>query len=155
MLIRFLCLFPPTMTTGTTSTTRSSLPHVTPHRSHTLPSTKLFSSQVGGHAGIQTTQDGSLLLKPVLLAELECYRPIRDGVPPDIDAATATASGLKPLLPWIPKLSGVVSLGNYLVDNSPDMNAMHDLSAFVQGSGKMTTIVPHVNQIPTREWDQI
>ncbi|KAI6098065.1 hypothetical protein EDD16DRAFT_1664657, partial [Pisolithus croceorrhizus] len=84
------------MTMDTKLTMRSSLPH-------------LFSSQVGGHAGIQTTQGGSLLLKPALLAELECYQLICDGVSPDINATTETALGLKLLLPWIPRLLGVVS----------------------------------------------
>ncbi|KAI6156346.1 hypothetical protein EDD17DRAFT_1626671, partial [Pisolithus thermaeus] len=67
LVVRFLCLSLPTMTTNSsTSTTRSSSPHVAPHRSHTLPPTAPLSSQVGGHAGVQTTEDGSLLLKPAL-----------------------------------------------------------------------------------------
>ncbi|KAI6109109.1 SAICAR synthase-like protein [Pisolithus croceorrhizus] len=128
-------------TNSSTSTTRSSSPHVAPHRSHTLPPTAPLSSQVGGHAGVQTTEDGSLLLKPALPRELEFYQLIRDGVSPDVDAATATASGLKPLLPWIPKFLGVLSLGNHLVDNLPEMAAVHDLPAFVQANGTATTIV--------------
>ncbi|KIO00853.1 hypothetical protein M404DRAFT_1003556, partial [Pisolithus tinctorius Marx 270] len=56
------------------STTRSS-----PHRSYTLPPTVLLSSQVGRHAGVQTTEDGSLLLKPGLPRELAFYQFIRHG----------------------------------------------------------------------------
>ncbi|KAI6142279.1 hypothetical protein EDD17DRAFT_1498396 [Pisolithus thermaeus] len=128
-------------TDSSTSIIRPSSPHVAPRRSHTLPPTVPLSSQVGGHAGVQTTEDGSLLLKPALPRELEFYQLIRDGVSPDVDAATATASGLKPLLPWIPKFLGVLSLGNHLVDNLPEMAAVHDLPAFVQANGTATTIV--------------
>ncbi|KAI6104711.1 hypothetical protein EV401DRAFT_2016032, partial [Pisolithus croceorrhizus] len=98
------------MTTDTKSKTRSSSPHVAPHRSHTLPPTKLLPSQVGGHAGIQTTQDGSLLFKQTLLAELEFYQLIRDGVSPDIDAATVIASRLKPQLTGHKCITGSIRL---------------------------------------------
>ncbi|KIK16409.1 hypothetical protein PISMIDRAFT_267780 [Pisolithus microcarpus 441] len=125
------------MTTDSVSTTS---PHIPPSRSHTLPPTTPLSSQVGGHAGVQTTEDGSLLLKPALPRELEFYQLIRDGVSPEIDAATVTASGLKPLLPWIPKFLGVLSLGNH-VENLPQMTAVHDLPTFVQANGTTTAIV--------------
>ncbi|KIK14000.1 hypothetical protein PISMIDRAFT_17592 [Pisolithus microcarpus 441] len=52
------------------------------------------------------------------------------GVSPDIDAATTTASGMKLLLPWIPKVLVLLSLGNHLVENLPEMTAVHDLPAF-------------------------
>ncbi|KAI5990883.1 hypothetical protein EDD15DRAFT_1133704 [Pisolithus albus] len=126
------------MTTDSVSTTS---PHLPPSRSHTLPPTAPLSSQVGGHAGVQTTEDGSLLLKPALPRELEFYQLIRDGVSPGIDAATATASGLKPLLPWIPKFLGVLSVGNHLVENLPEMTAVRDLPVFIQANGTTTTIV--------------
>ncbi|KAI6110865.1 hypothetical protein EDD16DRAFT_1809145 [Pisolithus croceorrhizus] len=129
------------MTTNSVPTTRSSSPHVAPRRSHTLPPTVPLSSQVGGHAGIQTTEDGSLLLKSALPRELEFYQLIRDGVSPDIDAATTTVSGLKPLLPWIPKFLSVLSLGNHPVDNLPEMYVLHDLPGCVQPKGTTTTIV--------------
>ncbi|KAI6004666.1 hypothetical protein EDD15DRAFT_2191474 [Pisolithus albus] len=76
--------FPPTMTMDSVSATS---PHIAPHRSHTLPSTAPLSSQVGGHASVQTTEDGSLLLKLALPRELEFYQLIRDGMSRDIDAA--------------------------------------------------------------------
>ncbi|KIK17088.1 hypothetical protein PISMIDRAFT_15358 [Pisolithus microcarpus 441] len=129
------------MTADSVSTTRSSSPHIAPRRSHTpLPPAPL-SSQVGGHAGIQTTEDGSLLLKTALPRELEFYQLIRDGMSSDIDVATATASGLTLLLSWIPKFLGMLSLGTHLVENLPEMTAVHDLPAFVQASRTTTTIV--------------
>ncbi|KAI6140293.1 hypothetical protein BKA82DRAFT_3956641, partial [Pisolithus tinctorius] len=67
-----------------------------------------LSSQVGRHAGVQTTEDGSLLLKPGLPRELAFYQFIRHGISPDMDAATVAASELKPLLRWIPKFLGVL-----------------------------------------------
>ncbi|KAI6009624.1 hypothetical protein F5J12DRAFT_44518 [Pisolithus orientalis] len=110
-------------------TSRSSSPRDTPHRSSTLPPTAPLSSQVGGHAGVQTTEDGSLLFKPVFSRELEF---VRDGLSPDIAATIAVASGLKPLPPWIPKFLGLLSLGNHLVDKVP---------AIGSPNGTTTTIV--------------
>ncbi|KIK20548.1 hypothetical protein PISMIDRAFT_579010 [Pisolithus microcarpus 441] len=116
-------------------------PHIAPHRPHTLPPTAPLSSQVGGHAGIQTTaKDDSLLLKPALPGELEFYQLIRDGMSRDIDATTVTGSESKPLLPWIPIFLGVLSLGNHLVENLLEMTAAHCLPALVQADGTTTTI---------------
>ncbi|KAI6142227.1 hypothetical protein BKA82DRAFT_1007807 [Pisolithus tinctorius] len=115
--------------------------HITIHRSHTLPPTAPLSSQVGGHAGVQTTEDGSLLLKPALSRELAFYQLVRDGISSDIGGPTAAASGLKPLLPWIPKFLGVLSIGNHLVDVSPETMATHGLPAVPPANGTTTTIV--------------
>ncbi|KAI5983025.1 hypothetical protein EDD15DRAFT_2202363 [Pisolithus albus] len=104
-----------------------------------FPPTMTMDS-VGGHAGIQTTEDGSLLLEPALSRELVFYQLVRDGLSPDIDAATATASALTPLLPWIPKSLGVLSLSNHLVENLPEMTAVHNLPAFVRVNGAMIAI---------------
>ncbi|PPQ91774.1 hypothetical protein CVT25_000418 [Psilocybe cyanescens] len=42
-----------------------------------LSSTHALSSQVGGHAGVTTTEDGSLLIKPALHRELEFYQKLQ------------------------------------------------------------------------------
>ncbi|KIN95071.1 hypothetical protein M404DRAFT_166805 [Pisolithus tinctorius Marx 270] len=115
--------------------------HITIQRSHTLPPTAPLSSQVGGHAGVQTTEDGSLLLKPALSRELAFYQLVRDGISSDIGGPTAAVSGLKPLLPWIPKFLGVLSIGNHLVDVSPETMATHGLPAVPPANGTTTTIV--------------
>ncbi|KAI6110866.1 hypothetical protein EDD16DRAFT_1710543 [Pisolithus croceorrhizus] len=103
------------MTANSVSPTRSSSPHVAPHQSHTLPPTALLSSQVGGYSGVQTTEDGALLFKPALPRELEFYQ--------------LTYVGAFCLL-------ATISQTTYR-----DMNSVNDLPAFVQASGRTTTIV--------------
>ncbi|KAG6332882.1 hypothetical protein ID866_6207 [Astraeus odoratus] len=93
------------------------LPSRTPHRSRTLSPTCPLSSQVGGHEGVQTTEDGSLLLKPALPREVAFYQLVRDGIAPGVDASTVATSGLNALLPWIPKFLGVLSLEGRLEDS--------------------------------------
>lgn len=39
--------------------------------------TRTLNSQVGGHAGVLTTEDGSLLIKPALPRELDIYQKLR------------------------------------------------------------------------------
>ena len=87
-----------------------------PHRSRTLPPTTALAAQVGGHTGVQTTEDGSLLLKPALPGEVAFYQLVRDGTDPSVDASTVTASGLSVLLPWIPRFIGLLSLEGRLED---------------------------------------
>lgn len=52
--------------------------------------------QVGGHAGVSTSEDGSLLIKPALVHELEFYERLNS------DPALA------PLRPHIPKFYGTL-----------------------------------------------
>ncbi|CAA7260949.1 unnamed protein product [Cyclocybe aegerita] len=41
------------------------------------PTTQRLASQVGGHAGVMTTEDGSLLIKPALPRELHFYQALQ------------------------------------------------------------------------------
>ncbi|KAL4066136.1 hypothetical protein V8B97DRAFT_2068385 [Scleroderma yunnanense] len=101
----------------TTTSSPSTLP---PRRSRTLPPTSALAAQVGGHSGVQTTEDGSLLLKPALPREVAFYQLVRDGTNPDIDGSLVTGtSGLSVLLPWIPKFIGLLSLEGRLEE--PDV----------------------------------
>jgi len=50
-----------------------------------------LASQVGGHAGVETTEDGSLIIKPVRHRELQFYQSLQQ------DPALAA------LLPFTPK----------------------------------------------------
>jgi hypothetical protein len=64
--------------------------------SPSIPSTPItghvaLASQVGGHAGVETTEDGSLIIKPVLHRELQFYQSLQQ------DPALAA------LLPFTPK----------------------------------------------------
>ncbi|KAH7920680.1 SAICAR synthase-like protein [Leucogyrophana mollusca] len=63
-----------------------------------LPPTVPLASQVGGHAGVQTTEDNSLLLKPALPQEIAFYQQI---------ASDPTLSRLKQ---WTCKFLGTLQL---------------------------------------------
>lgn len=56
----------------------------------------LLASQVGGHAGISTTEDGSLLIKPALANEVRFYESL--------------TTHFGPLLPFVPKFFGTLRL---------------------------------------------
>lgn len=63
-----------------------------------------LSSQVGGHAGVLATEDGSLVIKPALARELEFYRLITE----------AGGEGFKLLRPYIPRFLGTLKLEGQL-----------------------------------------
>ncbi|KAF9480849.1 SAICAR synthase-like protein [Pholiota conissans] len=60
--------------------------------------THALESQVGGHAGVMTTEDGSLIIKPALARELEFYQALQSH---DMLAA---------FRPFTPKFLGVLKL---------------------------------------------
>ncbi len=77
--------------------------------SHLLP------SQVGGHQGIQTTEDGALLMKPALPRELQFYQDSLE------DPALA------PLRPWVPTYLGTLRLeGQSTPDGLVSMEGIPD-----------------------------
>jgi inositol-polyphosphate multikinase len=57
-----------------------------------------LESQVGGHPGISTTEDGSLLIKPALANEIRFYQLI------------SSEAILAPLRPFVPKFFGTLRL---------------------------------------------
>ncbi|KAK7438463.1 hypothetical protein VKT23_018076 [Stygiomarasmius scandens] len=65
----------------------ASLSHV-----HTL------ESQVGGHAGVQTTEDGSLIIKPALPLEHKFYQQL------------TTSDDFDDLRPYVPRFYGTLKL---------------------------------------------
>ncbi|KAG2148765.1 hypothetical protein DEU56DRAFT_79618 [Suillus clintonianus] len=75
----------------------------------TLSATRPLAAQVGGHAGVETTEDGSLLLKPALPREIEFYQQI---------AAAGDHDELSKLRKWIPKFLGVLKLEGQLKDSN-------------------------------------
>lgn len=89
--------------------------HPKPHRAHTLPPTAPLSQQVGGHAGVQVTEDESLLLKPALPREIAFYQCVRD--------ITDASTGLHLLKAWIPKFFGLLTLEGKLADPSAGIEA--------------------------------
>ena len=66
------------------------------------PSTHLLASQVGGHAGVMTSEDGSLLIKPALHRELEFYQALQQ------DPSFATLRAFAPKFLGVLKLEGQV-----------------------------------------------
>ncbi|TFK62475.1 SAICAR synthase-like protein [Pluteus cervinus] len=67
---------------------------VTADVSHAQP----LSSQVGGHAGVLSTEDGSLIIKPALHRELEFYQHL------------TTNDGFADLIHYVPKFLGTLQL---------------------------------------------
>ncbi|KIJ63405.1 hypothetical protein HYDPIDRAFT_92519 [Hydnomerulius pinastri MD-312] len=98
-------------------------PQRPPKRSRTLSPTTALSQQVGGHKGVQTTEDNTLLLKPALPREVAFYQLVRD--------TTDTSTNLHLLREWIPKFLGVLNLEGRIADPSVDVEA-----------GAIPTIIP-------------
>lgn len=69
---------------------------------HNIP----LTSQVGGHAGISTTEDGSLIIKPALVNEVKFYNSLAS------DPAFAS------LRPFAPKFFGTLRLQGSIEDAS-------------------------------------
>ncbi|KAG6375733.1 hypothetical protein JVT61DRAFT_2579 [Boletus reticuloceps] len=95
-------------------------------RAHTLPPTAPLSQQVGGHAGVQVTEDGSLLLKPALPREIAFYQSVRD--------ITDVSTGLHRLKDWIPKFFGLLSLEGKLADPTAEID-MGTVPAIIPAPG--------------------
>jgi inositol-polyphosphate multikinase len=73
-------------------------PHDDIHLSSQASATRALSSQVGGHPGVLTTEDGSLLIKPALPVEVAFYEKV------------ASEELFAPLRPFIPKFMGTLKL---------------------------------------------
>ena len=71
-----------------------------------------LTSQVGGHAGVTTSEDGSLLYKPALAHEVTFYESL------------ASDPVLAPLTSYIPKFYGVLEYQGKLEDG--DMKIAHE-----------------------------
>ncbi|KIM49710.1 hypothetical protein M413DRAFT_438862 [Hebeloma cylindrosporum] len=67
-----------------------------------------LASQVGGHAGVETTEDGSLIIKPVLQRELQFYQALQQ------DPTLAA------LLPFTAKFLGTLKLEGTVDPTKPD-----------------------------------
>lgn len=93
----------------------------------TIAATRPLKAQVGGHAGIETTEDDSLLIKPALPREIEFYQRI---------AAAGDHDELSKLRNWTPKFLGVLKLEGQLKDS----NAV--------GDGNMEIVPVHGNIVP-------
>ncbi|KAI0307210.1 hypothetical protein B0F90DRAFT_1807864 [Multifurca ochricompacta] len=77
--------------------------------------------QVGGHKGIQTTGDGTLLIKPALPLELQFYQNSL------IDPALAL------LRPWVPTYLGTLRLeGKNTVEGLTSVEGIPELSGIIQ-----------------------
>lgn len=66
----------------------------------------LLAPQVGGHAGVSTSEDGSLLFKPALAQEINFYQSL------------TSDPVLAPLRPWIPKFYGTLRFEGKVQDGS-------------------------------------
>jgi 1D-myo-inositol-tetrakisphosphate 5-kinase/inositol-polyphosphate multikinase len=78
------------------------------------PAVQALASQVGGHAGVMTTEDGSLLIKPALKRELEFYQRLQT----DEDEAIAT------LRKFTPRFLGTLTLEGEAKEGSSEGGAL-------------------------------
>ena len=78
------------------------------------PAVQALASQVGGDAGVMTTEDGSLLIKPALKRELEFYQRLQT----DADEAIAT------LRKFTPKFLGTLTLEGEAKEGSSEGGAL-------------------------------
>lgn len=70
------------------------------------PAKTLLASQVGGHPGVSTSEDGSLLFKPALAQEVNFYQHLTS------DPAFAS------LKPYIPKFYGTLRFEGKVEDGN-------------------------------------
>lgn len=75
-----------------------------------------LSSQVGGHAGVLTTDDESLIIKPALPLELEFYQ------------THASDPAFEPLRPFLPKFFGTLKLEGTVDETNPDTLTVRPLA---------------------------
>lgn len=94
----------------------------------TLAATHPLAAQVGGHAGVQTTEDESLLLKPALPREINFYQRL---------AAADDQDELSKLRKWTPKFLGVLKLEGQLKDSSAVGNGCDGNVEIVPVHGKI------------------
>lgn len=83
---------------------------------------KTFVAQVGGHAGVSTSEDGSLLIKPALPREVSFYEHL---------TSDPTFAALRP---YIPKFYGTLGLEGKVEDG--DLESLREAPAPTEGKDK-------------------
>lgn len=84
--------------------------------------TKILASQVGGHAGVSTSEDGSLLIKPALPREVDFYQHLTSN--PDFAS----------LRPYIPKFIGMLRFAGKVEDG--DLTTLREAPTPKEGKDK-------------------
>lgn len=80
-----------------------------------------LESQVGGHAGVLSSDDGALIIKPTLPLEKEFYDDLAASAAPSVldglgepergdESAAPALSPFEALRPWVPKYYGTLKL---------------------------------------------
>lgn len=87
---------------------------------------KILASQVGGHAGVSTTEDGSLLIKPALPREVDFYQHLTSN--------PAFAS----LRSYIPKFYGTLRLEGEVEDGN--LETLRETPAPKEGKDKCSQL---------------
>ena len=99
---------------------RASTPdHISSHP-HVVP----LAAQVGGHPGVLTTEDGSLLIKPALPAEVAFYQ------------SAATDASFAPLRPYLPKFYGTLRLEGRLDESETSAQDGEQIKVVPQSSSE-------------------
>lgn len=84
---------------------------------------KPLAAQVGGHGGVSTSEDGSLLIKPALPREVTFYERL---------TSDPTFAALRP---YIPKYYGTLRLEGKVEDG--DLKTLHESPAPTEGKGSI------------------
>lgn len=78
-----------------------------------IPAVQALASQVGGHAGVMTTEDGSLLIKPAAPGELAFYETLKA-------ATKKTFPNLVKLREYTPEYLGTLRLEGQIEPGSEE-----------------------------------
>ncbi|KAK0185980.1 SAICAR synthase-like protein [Armillaria mellea] len=78
-----------------------------------------LASQVGGHAGVLTSEDGSLLIKPALPLEHQFYQTLN------------TNPAFEPLRPFVPKFIGTLKLQGEIDETNQGLEPGNGIASLV------------------------
>ncbi|KAL0947753.1 hypothetical protein HGRIS_013831 [Hohenbuehelia grisea] len=96
-----------------------------PHVTSSIP----LTTQVGGHAGVQTSEDGSLLIKPALPLELQFYQ------------ITTSNTAFEPLRLFLPKFYGTLKLEGKVEESTSTGTGGVIISPVQQGGESKESLV--------------
>ncbi|KAG7092818.1 hypothetical protein E1B28_009134 [Marasmius oreades] len=95
-----------------------------------------LTSQVGGHAGVQTTEDGSLIIKPALTLEHEFYQSL------------TSKDSFQALRPYVPKFYGTLKLEGQVDESEGSFKE-------IEGTNKDTFLSNHQDVTSDIDFDNL
>ncbi|KAF8305540.1 SAICAR synthase-like protein, partial [Clavulina sp. PMI_390] len=147
------------METTTSPTSLSAPPRPAPDTASPAPSSQQeevparFSAQVGGHGGVLSSADGSLLIKPAAPTEKAFYDALASSLPGQTDTDdNPELSAFEPLRKWVPTFYGTLRLEGRVVpvDGSMNSNAGNLMGDGTSGSGQESLVLANAAHPFTR-----